>query len=166
MIDVFDYPAVAERTKELGCKYPNGIALLPPNFTSASSIADLRQLSEAATVKTLLRNEKLPFDDILSKEKRPPYIQNNGVELVLPLVFIPFFVISNNQALVSLVTGIIIEYAKASFCHLLGDEKVKFSLVVEKTPNGSCKEIKYSGSVEGLKAIEKMVSKIHGSDDE
>ena len=41
---ITDYLNVSQRIADLGCKYPNGFALLPVNFESAASIADFRQL--------------------------------------------------------------------------------------------------------------------------
>jgi hypothetical protein len=49
-----DYVGVVEKLAALGCQYPAGIALLPANFKFAISVSELRQVSEAATVKTLL----------------------------------------------------------------------------------------------------------------
>jgi hypothetical protein len=51
--NITDFVNVGEKIANLGGVYPNGLALLPVNFESASSVADLRQASEAATIKKL-----------------------------------------------------------------------------------------------------------------
>ncbi len=86
----------------LGARYPAGLALLPVNFDSAASIADFRQVSEAATVRTLFRNNGIPQEDIFEKAQRPLYIQNNALELILPTIFVSSALLLESPNLLSI----------------------------------------------------------------
>lgn len=148
--NITEYTNVRQRLNEMGCNDPIGFTLLPNNFESASSIAEFRQASEAATVKTLLRSAQLPHSDILPLETRPPYIQNNAFEWFAPTLFVSFAIVSQNPHLVSVALSVIANYLTDFFCGL-GDEKnIKLDIVVEKDNSHSCKRISYEGSVKGL----------------
>src|SRR2546425_3312229 len=54
-IELFEYPSVTERAKELGCQVPTGIAILPRNFDTASTKSELLFESETPTVRILWR---------------------------------------------------------------------------------------------------------------
>ena len=68
---ISDYVDVNKKMADLGCRYPERMALLPINFESATSIAEFLQASEAATIKKLLVAEGLPLDDIVDRHQRP-----------------------------------------------------------------------------------------------
>jgi len=55
-IRVLDYTDVAARAGELGCRVPVGIALLPGNFTTAASTAELRYHEAAPQVRSAWRS--------------------------------------------------------------------------------------------------------------
>jgi hypothetical protein len=55
-VEVSEFINVRQKLNELGAEYPtDGIALLPLNISTAESIGDLKQASEAATIRKLLR---------------------------------------------------------------------------------------------------------------
>ena len=58
--EVTDYLDVVKKMADLGCRCPERMALLPINFESATSIGELLQASEAATIKKLFLAEDLP----------------------------------------------------------------------------------------------------------
>ena len=92
-----DYVQVDSRAAEIGCQRPTGMALLPENFQSATSYAELRQLSEAATVRTLFGTNGLPLCDVLDPSKPVPYIQNNSFEWVGPTLFVSSALVSSEN---------------------------------------------------------------------
>lgn len=155
--DVTEYLNVSQKLADLGCRYPNGLALLPANFESATSIADFRQVSEAATVKTLFRNAGLPHDDIVERDQRPPYIQNNALEWVAPTLFISAALLSENQHSVSVALSVIANYATDFFKGISGKKSIKLDVVVEKTKSKTCKKISYEGNAEGLKGLADVI---------
>ena len=63
--EITDYVNVAQKAADLGCRYPERLALLPINFESASLITDFLQASEAATIKKLFIEQGLPLEEIL-----------------------------------------------------------------------------------------------------
>ena len=154
---ISDYPNVSERLAALGAKYPSGLALLPANFESANSIAEFRQVSEAATVKTLFRNAGLLQSDLVEKAQRPPYIQNNAFDLILPTVFVSAALWSENQNYISVALSLIANYATDFFKGLSGTKNVKLDVVVERSKSKTCKRISYSGPAEGLKDLAEVI---------
>ena len=108
--NITEYPNVMERLNEFGCNVPIGIALLPVNFETADSVEELRQVTEGATVKTLLRSANLPIIDIFPPEKRPPYIQNNAFDWLAPPLLIPLAIISQNPHVVDIALNVIANY--------------------------------------------------------
>lgn len=154
---ITDYPNVVERLDSLGCVYPEGLALLPTNFESASSIAEFRQVSEAATVKTLLRNASVPYSELFDKSKKPPYVQNNSFEWVAPIIFVSAGLISENANYVSVALNVISTYATDFLKGISGSKSIKLEIVVEKTKSKTYKKITYQGDVEGLKTLPEIV---------
>jgi hypothetical protein len=157
--NITDYPNVRNRLAELGCNDPRGFAILPVNFESAHSIADFRNLSEAATVKKLLRNADLPHGDLVDRESRPPYIQNNTFEWVAPTLFISGSLASENPYLVSVALGTIANYVTGFLNGFAGSSNhtVKVDIVVEQNKTAACKKITYEGPPEGLKDLAEVV---------
>src|SRR5580692_4260791 len=98
---ITDFIDVRKKIADLGCRDTEGMALLPINFESARSIAELRQASEAATIKKLLIAEGVPVDDIVEKGQRLPYVKNKSFEWVGPILFVSASLYSQNPELVA-----------------------------------------------------------------
>jgi len=158
--NISDYVNVRQKMADLGCRYPHGLALLPANFEHASSIAEFRQVSEAATVKALFRNEQLPHDEIVKPDQRPPYIQNNHFEWVAPTIFISYALFSQNPQCVSVALSVIANYATDFFKGMSGNKSIKLDIVVEKTKTKTCKKITYQGDVQGLKELPSVIREV------
>jgi hypothetical protein len=155
--NITEYLNVSQKLADLACRHPTGLALLPANFESATSIAEFRQVSEAATVKTLFRNARLPYDDIVGRDQRPPYIQNNALEWVAPTIFVSAALLSENQHCISVALSVIANYATDFFKGMSGEKKLKIDVIVEKTKTRTCKKISYEGSPEGLKGLADVI---------
>src|SRR4051812_3753030 len=95
-IAITDYCRVDERVVQLGCSYPDGIALLPENFDIARDRGDLLQRTSGTTLRKALRAEKLPVVELLPASERIPYITYKHFEWVIPTLFISASVISEN----------------------------------------------------------------------
>lgn len=152
-----DYLNVSKRMAELGCRYPRGLAFLPVNFESASSIAEFRQVSEAATVKKLFRGAGLPHDEIVEQAQKPPYVQNNSFEWVAPTIFVSAALISENPHCVAIALSLIANYATDFFRGIGGRKSVKLDVVVERTSTKTCTRISYEGDADGLKSLSEVV---------
>lgn len=152
-----EYIDVHERIKELGCMQPTGLALLPANFELASSIAEFRQVSEAATVRTLLRTSSIPLEEIVSGENKPPYIQNNAFEWVAPTLFVAGSIWSQNPSYVNVALSVIGNYVTDFFKGMGSENEVKMEIVVERTKSKTYKKISYKGPPEGLQELPSII---------
>ena len=131
--NITDHPNVRERLRELGCHEPGGFAILPWNFDSVSSVGEFFQVAESATVKTLLRSANLPYDDIVDRSKRPPYLHMRSYDWIGPTIFIPAVLISENPAAVSVALGVIANYLTDLFKGMPKTSNVKLAIVVEES---------------------------------
>jgi len=154
--NITDFVNVGEKIANLGGVYPHGLALLPVNFESASSLAELRQASEAATIKKLLIAEGLQVDDILDRSQRPPYIKNKSHEWASPIIFVSALLYSQNPMCISLALNVLGNYATDFFRGTNTTPNVKLNIVIEKKDK-SCKTISYEGPVDGLKDLPNIV---------
>lgn len=154
---ISEYIDVRQRISDLGCLSPAGLALLPSNFETASDISTFRQVSESATVRTLLRTSSIPLDELLSKEQRSPYIQNNAFEWVAPTLFVSVGVLSQNAPYLSVALSVIANYATDFFKGMSGENQVQMDIVVERSKSKICKKITYKGPPEGLKDLPEVI---------
>ena len=151
--NITDYPNVRQRLRELGCREPNGFAILPHNFDSVGSIGEFLQVVESATVKTLLRSENLPYDDIVDRDKRPSYLEMRSYDWIGPTIFVPAALMLENPAFVSVALSVIANYLTDLFKGTPKTSNVKLNIVVEESSEKSCKKISYEGPVEGLQNL-------------
>lgn len=158
-VEVSNFIDVRERLDRLGCRKPDNFAVLPLNFETAGSIGDFRVASESATIKTLLRSEDVAYDEIVADEDRPPYIQNNAFEWMVPVIFIPAALMSENPNAVSVALSVIANYATDFMKGVVGDKHTKFEAVVE-LPDGTCKKVTYSGPPEGLGEVASIIKEV------
>lgn len=156
---ITDYVEVSKKMADLGCRYPERMALLPINFESAMSISEFLQASEAATIKKLLLAESLPLDDIVDRSQRPPYVKNKSGDWVAPIVFVSASMYSQNQALVSLALNVLGNYATDFFKGSPRVHDVTLKIVVEKK-NKTCKKITYQGPIDGLKDLAEVIREV------
>lgn len=154
---ISDFATVADKLDELGCNFPSGIAILPVNFESASTVKELRQASEAATVKTLFRTANVPYGDIVGRNERLPYIQNNAFEWIAPTLFISAALLAENPAGISVALSVIANYATDFFKGMTGDKNIKLDVVVEKSNSKTCKKVSYEGPPDGLKDLASII---------
>ena len=151
--NITEYVNVVTKMADLGCLYPQrGLALLPVNFESAPSIADLLQASETATIKKLFLAEGLPVDDIVDRSQRPPYIKNKQYEWV-PTLFVTASLYSQNPAVVSVALGVLANYATDFFKGTSGAREVKLDIVLEKKKNETYLRVSYRGPIAGMSEL-------------
>jgi hypothetical protein len=159
-----DYVSVHSRSTELGCIYPtSGLSLLPDNFATAKVYEELRQQSEAASIRTLFRTHGIPLSEILPSDKRVPYIQNNSYEWVGPALFVSAALISEDASAVSIALGVLSNYLTDFFKGVSGRKSISLDVVVERTTSRSCKLVSYKGDIEGLKSLAEVIKAV--SDD-
>jgi hypothetical protein len=158
--EVRDYVSVSEKLKSLGASFPSGLAILPGNLATATSIDDLRQQAESDTVRTLLRLNKIDYMEIFGEDDQPPYLQQYSFEWFGPTLFVSAGLLSQNPNVLSVTLGIITNYLYDLF---KGNKEGKASLdVVLQQADGSCKQIHYSGPADGLSEIAEIVKGLVG----
>jgi len=136
------------------------MAILPTNFEFVAARTDFRQLSEAATVKTLFRTNSVPLDDFLPPSERASYLQNNSFEWLAPTLFISSSLLIDNPAAVSVALGVLSNYITEFLKGTPGQKRAKLDIVVERSGDMSCKKISYEGDVEGIKSLAEIVRQI------
>lgn len=160
--NITDYVNVATKMADLGCLYPQqGLALLPVNFESATSIADLLQASETATIRKLLLAEGLPVDDIVDRSQRPPYIKNKQYEWVAPTIFVTASLYSRNPAFVSVALSVLANYATDFFKGESGTHEVKLDIVLEKKKSETYLRVSYGGPIAGLSKLPEVIREVN-----
>jgi len=157
-IEVTDYINVKEKLEGFGCQLPDsGLALLPINLNTATSVTDLRNAAEASTIRKLMLGAGLPLSDIVERDKRPPYVKNKNADLILPVLFISSSLISQNPALFSIALNVISNYVYDQFRALTPGRTVKFEAVVGQENSEKYRRISYEGTEEGLKALPEVI---------
>lgn len=159
--EISDYINVREKLEKLGCNQPESLSVLPNNFEKSDSIEDFRQTPESGTVKTLLRNNSLPYSDIVGPEQRIPSIHNNSIEWIAPTIFVSCSLLSQNPASVTIALSVLANYITDYFRGDAdnNDPQVKLDVIVEKTDQRTYNRISYSGPVDGLKELSELVVK-------
>jgi hypothetical protein len=135
-IVVADYVSVANRAAELGCELSSGITILPENFEQVGNSAQLLHRSEAATVKSLFRQNQIPLATLMPSSGQSGYVQNNGFEWVGPTLFISAGFLSGNPNAASIAINVLSNYITDFFKGLSGSQRVKLEIVVEKKSGG------------------------------
>lgn len=150
--------SVSDRLISLGLAPANGLALIPDNFDSAHGVTELRQQSEADTVRTLFRLNNVPLVELFNKAEQPPYIQNNGYEWFGPTLFLPAAFLSQNPHVITVVLGLITNHLYEVF---KGSSNGSASLkIVRESKDGTCTKISYKGTIDGLKDISDIVASL------
>ncbi|WP_417285104.1 hypothetical protein [Comamonas sp.] len=158
--EVHDYVSVSEKLKSLGVSIPSGLAILPGNLATATSIDELRQQVESDTVRTLLRANKIHYVEIFDEDDQPPYLQQYSYEWVGPTLFLSAGLLSQDPNVLSVTLGFITNYLYDLF---KGSKEGKASLdVIFQQADGSCKQIHYSGPADGLSEVAEIVKSLKG----
>jgi hypothetical protein len=156
--EVRDYVSVSEKLKSFGVSVPSGLAILPDNLETATSVGDLRQQVEADTVRTLLRANQIAYFEIFDEDNQPPYVQQYNFEWFGPTLFISANLLAQHPNVLSVILGIISNYLYDLF---KGHKESKASLdIVFQQIDGSCKEIHYSGPPDGLSKVAEVVRQL------
>lgn len=158
-IETSEYVNVRARAEELGCILPDGLALLPSNFDTASMKSDLVTSSNTATLRSLLRQEGFGDPRIDSVEEPIPEDSKKFIEWIGPIIFIGAGLYGRNPYVVAVVLNVVSNYLTDFFKGLPGKHDVSIDVVVEHTKDGDFSYDKYSyhGPKDGLKDMAAFV---------
>jgi len=159
-IEQSDYLNVGEQLNKLGLKSPQTMALLPARFAHAESFEECKHLADAATIKTVLKNANLPLEEIIEKDQRPPIINNNSYEIVLPAIYFTYSAFNGDIGTLYETAQAIVSYLSKAYPDPTKENTVKMSYVVETHEQGKCKKFKYEGPVDGLMQLPEVLKSV------
>ena len=154
-----DYINVREHLSKIGCIEPKGFAVIPSNLESVESPSQFLIPSDAMTIRKLLRQEDLPFDDIVPDCMRPRYYSHKSIDPLLPILFVSAALLSENPHLVQVALSVIGNYATEFFRGTRRQRNVKMEVVIEKD-GGDCRKFSYEGPPENLKDASDIVKEL------
>ncbi|QJX01070.1 hypothetical protein [Frigoriglobus tundricola] len=158
-LTIVDVGSVEQRIAELGLTAAAKLCILPRYFFSAKERSELVYEQSTPDLKVLFRQAKLPMDKLEPDGVKIPYVAEHDNTLVLPAVFLGLALWSQNPELVNVALGVTANYVTDWFRGKLGRNRVKFSVVVEKTEKGTTKQINYDGPPEQFKDLVEAVKK-------
>jgi hypothetical protein len=153
---VKDYLDVQMRLSELGLPNATGLTLLPTNLASAPTVGDLVQASEAATVRSLFRSAGLGFTELPDRTHGIRYVQNNAADWIGPTIFVAGSLWSQNPLAISVALNVVSNYLTDLFKGFK-HRAAKLDFIVERTKDGTYKQLIYEGDIEGITALEKVI---------
>lgn len=163
-IEISEYLDVRHRASALGLKAPEGICLLPRRFGSAKDVTELVHESSALDLKTLFREAGLPITVYQPDGTKIPYLQENDITWVGPLVFFSAVAISQNPHIVSVALSVIANYVTDLFKGSPEPARAKLSVVVEthttKTTTTVTKKIDFDGPPDKIPDIPKLLKEM------
>jgi hypothetical protein len=133
----------------------DSIYILPNNFLETNNTEEYFYSSTLPTVKKLLSTKNIPVK-ILGKESDQIYIEQRGLEYFLPIFFIGSLYYSQNPTAVSIALGMIANYLTEIFKGQK-EPKVNLNIYIRDDINKITKRVKYKGTPEGLKDVDKIV---------
>ncbi len=162
-IRVSPFPNVRGRLVRLGASEPTSLlTILPHNLASVDSKTDLLYSPEAATIRSLLRANDVPYGDLFSKEERPPYLHLRSADWRPPVLFLAYALTQDPGSVLS-VLELVAGYAAKATTALLKRPVAKLQVVVERSKKGACTKIDYEGPVDRIDDLLKLVT---GNDDD
>jgi hypothetical protein len=163
-LSVTDYLDVYHRASDLGLKAPEGACILPRRFDSAKGTRELVHESSTIDLKTLFRLAGLPITIYQPDGAKIPYLQENDITWVGPLLFFSATALSQNPHLLGESLGVISNYLTDHFKGLPKPGRVRLSVVVEttttKTTSKTTKKIDFEGPPDKLSEINDLIKDI------
>ena len=163
-IEMTDYLDVEQRASDLGLKAPEGACILPRHFASAKDVGDLCHESSALDLKTLFRQADLPITVYQPDEAKIPYLQENDITWVGPVLFFSAAALSENPHLIAVALNVIGNYVTDLFRGLPHSARARLSVVIEttttKTTTKTTKKIDFVGPPDKLPEINGLIKDI------
>jgi len=159
-VTVTNYEDVAARAGELGCRVPGGIALLPANFLTARSAAELRYHEAVSSVRAAWRSVGL--SDIGLDCRSRPAPSKSRVSADQPVHLTVFFgsaLLRGGAGPVTLALGTVaaVLTERPGFA---SSRDIRFDAVVERLGRGGYACLEYRGDAFELVALAKPVREI------
>lgn len=164
-IEVTEATNVPERAEALGVSAPTRLAVLPRNFETGDTLAELVHESPAATIRKLWREAGLPETPIEPEGQRLPRMLERSADWVGPTIFVGSLLLTENQDAVSLAISIIKDYVLDFFKGWPSPPQVRLEVIVETTESKKYRRVRYSGSADGLSELPGIIHEVAKEDD-
>lgn len=163
-IEITDYLDVEQRASDLGLKAPEGACILPRHFAHSKDAGELCHESSALDLKTLFRQADLPITVYQPDGTKIPYLQENDITWVGPVLFFSAAAIGQNPHIVSVALSVIANYVTDLFKGLPQPARARLSVVIEttatKTTTKTTKKIEFDGPPEQIPEIKALIEDI------
>jgi hypothetical protein len=154
-----DYVDVPARARELGCRVPTGIALLPGNFADAASAAEFRYHESVPEVRSAWRRIGLrdtgPYRKLRQKMAVTPDFSGQQAPLT---VFFGLGLVGNSKAVLLALGTVGVVLTERPGC--TGPREIRLDAIVERPSNGGYACLEYHGDASELVALAKAVREI------
>ena len=152
------YVRVSDRAMELGCSMPEGIAILPENFCSATSRQAFLVRAETTPLRSLFEDRALPLESFFRAGEHTTFGHDNGIcweaSLFVPSAFVEGRPDAVPTALL-LISNHLVEFFKGH-----AGRKVALAFVVERKSDGMCRKLTYEGDAAGIVALADHVREV------
>jgi hypothetical protein len=160
-VQVMDYIDVAARARELGCRAPLGIALLPDNFTTARSAAELCFHEAAPSVRSAWRNVGLIDVGLDRKYRQSPTRDRASADQPVHLtVFFGAGLLRGGAGLVTLALGMVAAVLTERPGTGADLRDIRFDAIVERPDRSGYTLLAYHGDAFELVALARPVREI------
>jgi hypothetical protein len=161
-MQIVDYVDVAARARELGCRVPTGIALLPGNFATAANAGELRYHEVAAEVRSAWRHIGLKDTGPRQRLRQDVAVSPAASGQPVPLtVFFGLGLVATHNAVLHALTAVAtVLVADPSSANA---REIRFDGIVERPSNGGYVCLEYRGQPRELIALAKPVHEIWGN---
>ncbi len=152
---------VAARARELGYRVPLGIALLPGNFLTAGSAAELRFHEAVPSVRSAWRSVGLIDVGLDRRLRQSPNQDSASPDQPVPLtVFFGAGLLQGGAGLVTLALGMVAAVLTERPGTGVDPRDVRFDAIVERPGQNGCACLEYHGDAYELVALARPVREI------
>lgn len=162
-ITIHEHESVRVRAEALGCNKPDGLVILPRNFTTAAHRDELAHEDSVVVIRKLWRRAGIPASTLEREGERFGRIHEQASTWIAPTIFVVASMWTENPHLVSVALSVVGNYATDFFKGITGPNRVRTEVVVER-PDGSCKRVNYDGPAEGLSDLAKVAEVVFKGD--
>lgn len=160
-VEIADFPTVAVRVAELNCLLPNGLVMLPSNFSDVEPGAEFRFDGETSTAVKLLRAAGLPATRLNACDHKEAFIHNHSADWMLPIIFVGSEIMKTNPDMLSLAINVLQDYVLDRFKNINAKPTVKAQVVIENRRTKQTKCLTYEGNAEGLHELTAAVKALN-----
>jgi hypothetical protein len=121
--------------------------------------SDLFFAPSSPDLQVLLRQVGVSVDKIEPEGVKIPFRDDRDSTLILPAIFLGASYLSGNAHLVNVALGVLANYVTDYFRGKAGLNRVKCTVIVEKTEKKTTKKIEYDGAPEGFDKLIDAINK-------